>query len=165
MAFGDIDINKIKDSIHETQKHIMKVDDMLECVKEEIEYRQINHDSSKMEYPELEVFTIYTEKLKYSTYGSDEYKGFLKEMKIALDHHYEQNRHHPEHFSQGISGMNLVDLIEMMCDWKAATMRHDDGDIYNSLEINKERFGIDDQLFSVLKNTVDSMNSEWEELR
>ena len=31
------------------------------------------------------------------TYGSDEYKACLTEMKPALDHHYAANRHHPEH--------------------------------------------------------------------
>jgi hypothetical protein len=50
--------------------------------------------------------------------------------------------------------MSLIDLIEMVCDWMAATMRVKDGDIYKSLEINQERFGIDEQLAGIIKNTV-----------
>ena len=118
--------------------------------------RGTNHDASKLSDPEVEIFTIFTPKLKGSTYGSDEYDGFLKEMKVALDHHYKGNSHHPEYYGKkGINGMDLVDLVEMMCDWKAATMRHDDGDINKSLEINKKRFKIDDQLQEILQNTAD----------
>jgi hypothetical protein len=122
------------------------------------------HDLSKLSSPEKEIFDEYTPKLKGSTYGSDEYKKFLKEMKVALDHHYKENRHHPEHFQEEadatfraspINCMNLMDIVEMLCDWKAATMRHANGDIYKSLEINKERFGISDQLLYIMKNTVE----------
>lgn len=42
-------------------------------------------------------------------------------------------------------------------DWKAATERHADGDILKSLEINRVRFGISDQLAQILQNTVDEL--------
>lgn len=96
----------------------------------------------------------FTPKLKGSDYGSEEYKGFLREMKPALDHHYANNRHHPEHFEHGVGGMNLIDVLEMLLDWKAATLRHGTGDIEASPAINKKRFGISDQLASILLNTV-----------
>ena len=114
----------------------------------------MSHDKSKLESPELEIFAIYGPKLKKSTYGSEEYKQFLKEMKVALDHHYRHNRHHPEHFENGIRDMNLVDLIEMVRDWKAATLRHNDGDIQKSIEINQTRFGYSDELKQIIQNTV-----------
>jgi len=125
------------------------------------------HDSSKLEDPELSTFVEFTPKLATSTYGSDEYKQCLKEMKPALAHHYENNRHHPEHFqneadatsqNSSVNCMTLVDVIEMFCDWKAATMRHNDGDIFKSLEINKKRFGLSEQLVSIMNNTA----IEWE---
>ena len=50
--------------------------------------------------------------------------------------------------------MSLFDLVEMLADWKAATTRHADGNIQDSLEINKKRFSISDQLFEILLNTV-----------
>lgn len=50
--------------------------------------------------------------------------------------------------------MNLVDIIEMLCDWKAATLRHADGDIYKSIEINQKRFGYSDELKSIFINTI-----------
>lgn len=55
---------------------------------------------------------------------------------------------------KGLHGMSLLDLIEMLCDWKAATLRHDDGDIRRSIEINQKRFGYSDELKAVLLNTL-----------
>jgi hypothetical protein len=54
--------------------------------------------------------------------------------------------------------MDIVDLVEMLCDWKAATMRHDGGDIERSIAINAERFGISDQLAGIIKNSVAVLN-------
>ena len=90
-----------------------------------------------------------------STYGSEEYKFFLTELKKTLEHHYKNNRHHPEHFATGIYGMNIIDVVEMFCDWKAATARHNDGDIFKSIEINEKRFGYPKVLSKMLKNTAD----------
>ncbi|MGG3890326.1 DUF5662 family protein [Metabacillus fastidiosus] len=139
----------------DTIEHINQVREfMIDSAKELLD-RAIEHDKSKLETPELEIFTKYTPKLKNSTYGSEEYKGFLNEMQVALKHHYAKNSHHPEHYSNGMNGMDLFDLIEMFCDWKAVVMRHDDGDINKSLEINKGRFNIDEQLYQILKNTIE----------
>ena len=142
------------DSNQEVLKHVKMVRDYLSLLAKKLEDRGNNHDASKMDSPEVEIFATYTPKLTKSTYGSEEYKKFLEEMKPALDHHYAVNRHHPEHFKNGISDMNLVDLIEMICDWKAATRKHRDGNILKSLEINAKRFNIDPQLLAILHNTV-----------
>src|SRR6185295_1519275 len=48
----------------------------------------------------------------------------------------------------------LVDLIEMLADWKAATERHTDGDLARSLDIQRERFGLSEQLAQILFNTA-----------
>jgi hypothetical protein len=113
------------------------------------------HDQSKLTSPEVEVFDRVTEKLAGLTYGSDEYKASLAEMGPALQHHYANNRHHPEHFTDGVAGMNLIDLVEMFCDWVAATRRHNDGDINKSITLNAERFSLDPQLVHVLRNTAE----------
>ena len=129
-------------------------EEIMQIYLDELIDRGINHDKSKLETPEKEEFDIWTPKLRYSTYGSDEYKFFLKELKKALSHHYRYNRHHPEHFGNGIYGMTIMDLIEMLCDWKAASERHDDGDIFKSIEINQKRFGYSDSMRKVLVNTI-----------
>jgi hypothetical protein len=133
------------------------VAELLTQVTDELTQRGKDHDASKLVDPELETFNEYTPKLKNSTYGSDEYKGFLKGMGDGLKHHYENNRHHPEHSSDGIAGMNLIDLMEMLADWKAATERHNDGDLRRSLVLQQERFGISEQLARILTNTADDL--------
>lgn len=142
------------ESCQEVIKHVKMVRDYLDIIIKKLEARGNNHDASKMNDPEVQMFAEYTPKLMTSTYGSEEYKGFLAKMKPALEHHYANNRHHPEHFVNGISDMNLVDLVEMICDWKAATRKHRDGNILKSLEINAKRFNIDQQLLAILHNTV-----------
>lgn len=117
--------------------------------------RSVCHDASKLEDPELAVFNEHTPKLRDTTYGSPEYRENLKAMGGALQHHYAVNRHHPEHFPDGVNGMTLVDLIEMLADWKAAGERHDDGDLSASLLIQRDRFDISDQLLAILRNTAD----------
>jgi len=79
---------------------------------------------------------------------------FLADMGEGLQHHYAVNDHHPEHFDNGIRDMGLVQLTEMLADWKAATMRHEDGDLGRSIEQNAERFGYGDEIKRLLRNTA-----------
>lgn len=146
------------DSSEDTKKHIQQVRLFLDTLERAIFFRGVQHDRTKLQEPEKSIFDEYTPKLAASTYGSDEYKNYLQEMKVALNHHYANNRHHPEFHKDGIRGMNLVDLCEMICDWKAATMRHDNGDIMESIELNQARFGYSDELKQILINTVRLFN-------
>lgn len=144
----------MEDSTLATLQHSRRVDELLLQLISEIQGRVTKHDSSKLSPEEKDVFDEFSPKLKDSTYGSKEYFGFLASMKPALDHHYANNRHHPEHFENGVDGMTLVDLIEMLSDWKAATERHDNGNLEESLEIQRKRFSLSDQLVSILRNTA-----------
>jgi hypothetical protein len=137
----------------DTLKHIWKVQKNIVALIGELILRAVLHDRSKMRSPEKLWFDEYTPKLAGSTYGGDEYREFLKRLKPALKHHYSFNRHHPEHFKNGIRDMNLVDIIEMFCDWYAATKRHNDGDIMKSITINQGRFGYSDDLKAIFENT------------
>jgi len=148
-----MDINKY-DSTADTLKHIKRVNELLINSSVELLRRAQVHDQSKLESPEKEAFDVQTPKLKNLTYGSKEYQESLDNLKVALDHHYDTNSHHPQYYPEGINGMDLFDVMEMLADWKASTERHEDGDILKSLEINKERFGIDPQLSQILLTTV-----------
>lgn len=142
------------DSTEDTQVHISKVISLLIAVMGNLAARSQFHDRSKMEEPEKSMYDEFTPMPRAMTYGSDEYKERLKQMGVALKHHYENNSHHPEHYPNGINGMSLLDLIEMLADWKAAGMRHANGNMTQSLEVNKERFGMSDQLAEIFENTV-----------
>lgn len=142
------------DSKTDTLLHIKRVAQLLTEASSELIRRANVHDNSKLNSPEKEYFDEYTPKLAGSTYGSDEYKSFLKELKVGLDHHYANNSHHPEHYENGVNGFDLFDLIEMFFDWKAAGERHDNGNIYKSIQINKDRFKLSDQVCDIFSNTA-----------
>ena len=124
-----------------------------EIIKELID-RMNEHDDTKLQDPEVTLFDEFTPKLAGCTYDSEEYREFLKKMKPALDHHYAHNRHHPEHFPNGVKDMDLIDLIEMLCDWKAASLRHTNGNILKSIEINQDKFEYTKELSEIFRNTV-----------
>lgn len=143
------------DSRPETQKHIDLVNENGKKFCDKFLERLTHHDASKLEEPERKYFDKGTPQLKNSTYGDKSYDDAKARIKPGLEHHYAENDHHPEHFGkQGISGMNLYQLLEMWIDWTAAVKRHADGNIFNSLMYNRDRFHIDDQLFSILLNTA-----------
>ena len=141
------------DSVNDTKKHIKIVERFLVDIAKDLLARATMHDKSKLEFPEKEMFDEFVPLLRQLTYGSDEYKEALKSMGTALDHHYENNSHHPEHFDDGINGMTLGDVMEMFCDWLASTLKHNDGDFIESMEINKNRFNMSDQLYAIFINT------------
>lgn len=145
------------DSRPETWEHIATVRRYMSQFIRDLLTRADKHDASKLEPPELEVFDVVTPRLRALTYGSPDYRIALADMGEALTHHYAVSRHHPEHHERGIAGMTLSDLVEMLCDWKAATERMADGDLLRSIEQNQERFGYSDELRAILENTAVEM--------
>lgn len=150
------------DSRPETQAHIARVGDFLDTVVFNLQHRKDVHDASKLVDPELTAFDIATPKLARLEYGSPEYKQSLADLDPALQHHYDHNDHHPEHFEDGVRGMSLMALLEMLCDWRAASertkQRTDDPEkvktFESGLQFNFDRFGISDDLAQILLNTA-----------
>ena len=150
------DQNKKDDFIKDTEKHKKLVKFFMDKFADEIKLRALLHDNSKLEEPELTVFAKNTAILKDLKYGSKEYKEAKK--LLPLDQHYKNNKHHPEHFEMGINGMTFVDIIEMFCDWAASSQRTKEGNVLDSIEFNKEKFKMSDQLISILKNSIGFFN-------
>lgn len=142
------------DSRVDTGSHIYEVQCLIASIIKDLLQRCVNHDRSKLVSPEVEAFDEFTGRLASTTYGSSEYKECLAAMKLALEHHYANNRHHPEHYPNGVKGMTLLDVIEMLADWKAASLRHNDGNILKSIDHNQARFGYSDELKQILLNTI-----------
>lgn len=138
----------------QTMRHIERVRNLLNVFALKLLDRGEVHDQSKLESPEAEGFAEVTDRLAGTTYGSPEYEEFRRQLKPLLDHHYANNRHHPEHFRDGVNDMNLVDLVEMLIDWKASSERHTDGNILKSIKVNADRFGLSPQLTRILENTA-----------
>jgi len=149
-----MDNDKTVQGMMEAMKHIHRVRELLFQMIRELDDRARHHDLSKLESPEKEIFGEYTPELAKAEYGSDEYKALLEKVKPAIEHHYANNRHHTEHWKNGINDMTLIDLIEMLVDWRAATERVKNGNIRKSIEINAARYGISPQLTQIFENTV-----------
>ena len=138
-----------------TMQHIARVNELLMVFVKNLIDRGIRHDQSKLQRPEVEAFTAQTKHLAAVNYGSPEYEAQKKAIEPAIQHHYAQNAHHPEHFKNGIEDMNLLDILEMFVDWKAASERHNTGNLRRSIELNADRFRISPQLVKIFENTVD----------
>ena len=147
------------DSTPDTLAHIATVQARLQTIIHELNIRAAHHDESKLREPEKSGYDQLTLTLKNVAYGTEMYRVALAEAAPTIAHHYQHNRHHPEHFPDGMYGMNLIDVIEMLCDWKAASARTRQTSVAPSLSHTKQRFGINDQLFAILVNTVRDL--EW----
>lgn len=145
---------------HATWRHIHRVQQLVLAAAKRLLDRALAHDQSKLVPPEVGPFAALTAKLAGCTYGSAEYQESRRQLGPALAHHYANNPHHPEHWKNGVDDMSLLDLLEMLLDWKASSERHTDGNIRKSIEVNAERFGLSPQLRRILENTAAVMADE-----
>jgi len=145
---------------YETIQHIRQVQANLNKLVVMLLERGRVHDKSKLEEPELAYFVEHTDKLKGLTYGTEEYTKNLEVIAPALEHHYAKNRHHPQHWPNGINDMNIIDIVEMLADWAASTKRTANGNLRKSLETNAKRFKIEPQLRAILENSIDLLSDD-----
>jgi hypothetical protein len=153
MATDKEKIQFIKDSL----KHKQMVSNFLIEICHELMLRGNYHDDSKLSDKEVNGYAGTVPKLKGKKYGTSEYKEILGQMKPAINHHQSVNDHHPEFFIDGIGDMNLIQLMEMIADWVAASRRGSGKNILETLPMTCKKFGIGDQLEAVLLNTVTNM--------
>jgi len=147
-------MNKKEQFLIDTLKHQKRVHELLIRFAQELLSRALKHDESKLSSPEKECFEKITG--QRPSYGTDEYIEMKKTLGEGLIHHYKNNDHHPEHFKEGIEGMNLFQLVEMLLDWVAASERGGT-DLEEAIKIGVERFKISPQLAEILQNTVKSL--------
>ena len=140
----------------DTYEHVILVRTFISAIRYALECRGLVHDASKFQSPEKEMYDTWRPKLDALDIRSQEYKDALAQMmKDALPHHYAANRHHPEHFENSVSGMNIVDLVEMICDWIAAARRKNQTVDMAWVE---QRFKIEKGtlLYAIIENTVEA---------
>lgn len=138
-----------------TYQHMDNVRKLLmQCVID-LQSRTLDHDASKLESPEREGYDYLVDRLYDVEHGSDEYREILRSQKPIIKHHVVANRrHHPDGNEHGILDMNLLDLIEMLCDWKAASLRGKGNSLRDHMKLNQARFGYSDDTHIILMNTL-----------
>ena len=115
--------------------------------------RAEKHDKSKLEEPELSWWKEMDKEPRYP-YGSEEYKQKIKRWNKVFKHHYQYNRHHPEHYEYGVCEMTLIDIVEMMCDWLGYK---DTTTVTEALKVCDEqmaRYNISEELRQIIFNTL-----------
>jgi hypothetical protein len=137
--------------------HVSEVQENLEIVASILKQKGFAHDRTKFHELEFEAFVSTRDRFKKANYGSPEYQALVEEIKPAVDHHYQNNRHHTGFHENGIDDMNLIDIIEMICDWKAAERRSPDKKLKDTLEYAKNKYKIDTQLFKIIENTLNEL--------
>lgn len=116
--------------------------------------RCIHHDESKFSDHELPLLNSKSS-LDNLDISSEEYREALAEIDIAVQHHYMSNDHHPEFYENGMNGMSLLAMIEMLCDWKVASCARDDGSLEDSIEyLCGERYKTNPVIRGLLMNTA-----------
>ncbi len=123
------------------------------CIK--LILRATFHDFSKFGLYEGSSYGKHLPEFKKVKYGTPEYDDILRRFQEAINHHYALNRHHPEHFKDGYLGMNLLDIVEMFFDWKAASRKKiGTGSLEKSLSINGKRFKMSDDIIRIMDNSL-----------
>jgi hypothetical protein len=142
------------DSRADTLQHILEVRAFLDAFVTEMLRRGRVHDASKFDPLEKPAFDEAIPLLRGVSYGSPEYVSVVERLAPAFAHHYRRNSHHPEHYGEeSVAGMDLFDVVEMVCDWMAAAKRNPRDGV--KLSYNVELFGIEAQLASILANTLE----------
>jgi hypothetical protein len=114
--------------------------------------RGANHDSSKLKEPEYSGWLAMDKEPRYP-YGSRKYYDKMFRYKEVLEHHYSINSHHPEHFEDPSNQMDLIDLIEMLCDWFSYSNDISWLEGYNTINSQCARFKLNDTIKHLLLNT------------
>lgn len=142
-------------STEKTLRHINRVSELLGQFASEFIKRAALHDRSKFDAEEagpLAEMDALIERDGNVPFGSHEYEERKKLLGPMLRHHYENNSHHPEHYANGVDGMDLFDLVEMFADWKAASERGEQSSI--GVSVGCEKYKISPQLENIMKNTA-----------
>ena len=115
------------------RKHIISVIKYMNIFSSELIRRAPYHDESKLSEPELSMYKKFIPKLERTKYGSKEYKEITSQMGEVLIKHFRKNNHHPEYnevngysyktLNNPIKSMDLFEITEILCDWKASCER------------------------------------------
>lgn len=143
---------------NDLHKHKLVLKALLYNLANQLKERADKHDDSKYEKEEKDVFES-IDNIKREDFDSyEQYYNCTKPLiQKALDHHYANNRHHPEHFENGVNDMNLLDVLEMVVDWDtSASCRRTELDTNYSFK----RFKIEPQLQKIILNTLKILYDE-----
>lgn len=143
----------------EMQHHRVLVQANLLRIADALRARAALHDISKYSLDEFQAVVQIKKVAREFPYGSAEYNQAISDNSVGLSKHFERNSHHPEFHSDGVQGMQLIDLIEMVCDWKAANTLRDDVQWSNVTAMHIERFKLSKDYVWLIDMIVDMLSN------
>lgn len=146
----DVEAN---DTVQSVIRHKEAVRKRLNWLAENLKHRAEIHDNSKLQVPEI-LWLIQMDREPKYTYGTPEYFEKMNRWQKFFDHHYKENRHHPNHFPNGISDFTLADLCEFVIDITSYYDQLHPENAIQTVEAQANRFELDPQLVQILKNTL-----------
>lgn len=114
-----------------------------------LEERALTHDLSKFQLDEFAGFVKINQIARERPLDSPEYKASTQAEAVRL--HWSRNSHHPEFYPGGISEMSLLDLVEMVIDWWAASETYNQTTLAESLPIQRERFKMTKEQYRLIQ--------------
>lgn len=125
--------------------HTLHVRRNLLAVRQDLERRAEEHDASKLHDDEFDGFARINATAREFPYGSPEYRASLDAERPTINRHNARNSHHPEHHDQ-VTDMGWLDIIEMVCDWRAAWEAYGkQGTWRHGMQIQRGRFAFADE--------------------
>lgn len=148
-------------------RHVTELRSALLRVQQDLEARAVRHDVSKFSPEEFPGFARINSTARKHPYGSEEYRAAIRAEKDTVDRHQRGNSHHPEYHEarvredlrrttsespgpglkwvvpveiEGVDVMPWLDVIEMVCDWWAATQTYGTTPWKEVLEKQKARW-------------------------
>jgi hypothetical protein len=135
------------------EKHKRNVSKRIQMFISLLQKRADNHDNSKLTEPEYSLWCAMDMEPRYR-YGTPEYEDKLRRFRKVFELHYKNNRHHPEHHLNGVNDMNLIDLIEMLCDFISYKEEITYTEASNMLDKQADRFNFSEEIRTLLLNTL-----------
>ena len=134
-------------TIKRIHNHIFYVQNAIKQFTNELDRRALLHDESKFREDELKGYLRFEDMPEGLEYGSTKYKAAMSkimENNDCFDLHSKRNSHHPE-FHNKPADMTLLDIIEMVCDWRGAHIAYGNkGDWMSSTKHNISRYEFTD---------------------
>lgn len=105
----EIDKTDVKKALN---LHRVMVSHYMHKVIKDLTIRARNHDKSTDDFTEFELINKYTNEIN-DNIDDEEIKHTERPLSAI---HYKYNDHHPEHFDNDFDDMNLIQLLEFVCD-------------------------------------------------
>ena len=133
--------------------HIEGVKNYLKVISILLDSRGLMHDSTKKSDEEYNYYKMANSVNRNDFKTYEEYLDYVKPtLNKGLKHHYENNRHHPEYHKNGVDDMNLIDILEMVADWKIS-IEQNGKNVEEEIQYNFKKYNISEQLQKIILNT------------